>query len=60
MSEKAAAVITVHRLPEMTEEGRSEIVAWLRRMADWIQETPPEEFDKTLRCRYLYSEGEQA
>ena len=58
MSKKAAAVVTVHRIPEMTEKGRSEIVAWLHQMADWIQETPPEEFDKKLQCLYLYSEPE--
>ena len=59
MSEKAAAVITVHRIPEMTEKGRFEIASWLHRMADWIQETPPEEFNKKLQCRYLYGDGEQ-
>jgi hypothetical protein len=56
--QKSAAILTVHRIPEMTKKGRRDVCSWLRRLADDIQ-NEPKTFAKTFRARYMYS-GEQS
>lgn len=50
---KAAATLTIHGIPDMTENGRREVAAWLRKRATELVKHP-ETFAKTFRARYLY------
>lgn len=52
--EREAASVVIHRVADMTAEGRREVCDWLRRLADNL-ESEPEAFAKTFRGRYLYA-----
>ena len=51
MNRKVAATLTIHRIPEMTQRGRKNVVNWLRRLAREIL-VEPESYAKTFRARY--------
>jgi len=54
MKVKAAAILTIHRIPDMTRRGRRRVSDWLRNVARDI-EREPEAYAKTFRARYLYT-----
>lgn len=49
-----AAVLTIHRIPQMSNQGRRNICNWLRKLAKDIDKEP-EIFSNTFRARYLYN-----
>lgn len=53
MSEKSAAVLTIHRAADMTPEGRASVVAWLRRQARLLARSAPK-LSRRYTARYLY------
>lgn len=52
--EKSAAVLTIYDAQLMTERGKKEIAAWLRRQANFLMKHN-KELDKRFRARYLYT-----
>lgn len=53
---KSAATVTIKRPGAMTEKGRKEIVAWLRKQARNLQRYGARYNNKgTFTARYLYS-----
>lgn len=55
-ADKTAAVLTVHRAPDMTKPGRRKIAAWLRRLADDLEQHG-ELFAKKFIARYRFTES---
>ena len=55
MVQKTAATVVVHRVSEMTPEGRKEITNWLRKQAHWIDKFG-DRLAVTFKARYLYEE----
>ena len=53
MKEKSAAILTIHRAPEMSKRGRKAIADWLRRQADFLEHNA-DELSKRFTARYLY------
>lgn len=51
---KAAAILTVHRAPDMTKKGRRDIANWLRNCADSL-EVYGELYDKKFVARWCYT-----
>ena len=51
---KSAAIVTVHRAPDMTPRGRKAIAAWLRRQARCL-ESHGRQFSGRFTARYLYA-----
>jgi hypothetical protein len=54
--EKSAAVLTIKAASNMTDEGRREIAAWLRRQAKHLIKHGEEYTEGNFRARYLYTE----
>lgn len=52
--EKSAAVLTIFKAGEMTEEGRKDIARWLRRHARWLTKYG-DEYSNRFTGRYLYN-----
>lgn len=55
MAEKAAAILTIRRAPDMTKRGRKAIAAWLRQSADTFEELG-KEYSPLFTARYLYDD----
>ncbi len=53
MKEKSAAILTIHRAPEMSKRGRKAIAAWLRRQAGFLEHNS-DELANRFTARYLY------
>lgn len=51
--EKSAAVLTLREVPKMTNSGRRQIAAWLRRQADDLVKLG-DQYGPVLRARYIY------
>lgn len=56
MTEKTAAVLTIHNADNMTSEGRHEIAKWLRRQASFLVREGDNMSDR-FRARYMFREG---
>ena len=54
---KTAAICTINSLPDMTQEGKNEIVKWLRKQANFVNRMPADSFSKKYIVRYLYEES---
>lgn len=52
----SAAILTVHRAPDMTKAGRKRIAKWLRSCADHL-ETYGDLYDKKFVARWCYTPG---
>lgn len=50
---KSAAVLTIFDAPNMSEKGRKDIAAWLRRQAGFLLKNN-KELAKRFTARYLY------
>lgn len=50
----SAAILTVHRAPDMTRKGRKQIAKWLRSCADHL-ETYGELYDRKFVARWCYT-----
>lgn len=57
MTEKSAAVLTIHDAGDMTEEGRKDIARWLRRHARWLTKYG-DEYSTRFIGRYLYDKDD--
>jgi hypothetical protein len=55
MVQKTAATVVVHRVSEMTPEGRKAITKWLRRQAAWIDKYG-DQLAVRFTARYFYEE----
>ena len=53
MKQKSAAILTIHKAPEMSKRGRKAIANWLRRQADFL-EHHADELSKRFTARYIY------
>lgn len=56
-TEKSAAVLTIKDAGSMTDQGRKEVAAWLRKQAKLLVEHGSELSDR-FRARYLYQDEE--
>ena len=54
---KVAAQVTVHRVADMTDNGRKQVCDWLRKLARDLQREPGA-FANTFRARYMYAAKE--
>jgi hypothetical protein len=50
----AAAVITIHRVPDMTPGGRRQIAAWMRKQADYLIKDGKDYTKGRFTARYLH------
>jgi hypothetical protein len=57
MTEKSAAVLTIFKANEMTEQGRRDIARWLRRHANWLVKEG-DNYSERFTGRYIYMEGD--
>ena len=55
---KSAAVVTIFAAPEMTSEGRKNVVKWLRQQARFLEKYGPE-LAARFTARYLYPDDAQ-
>ena len=46
------AILTIHNLPDSLKRRRNEIVFWLRKLADEIENENPNVWNKKVVCRY--------
>ncbi len=53
---KSAAIITIKDADKMTDSGRANLAAWLRKQAGYIIVRGPE-LASTFRARYLYEDS---
>ena len=53
MTEKSAAILTIHRPAEMSRRGRTDIVRWLRRQATMLSRHA-DKLASRYTARYLY------
>lgn len=51
--EKSAAIVTIRNASEMTKRGRKQIANWLRKHADWLEESG-HHYSARFTGRYLY------
>lgn len=51
---EAAAILTIKRADEMTEQGRREVAAWLKQAAEHLVEHG-ENYQKLFTARYWYA-----
>lgn len=56
--EKTAATIIVHRVSEMTPDGKKAILKWLRKQVSWIDKHG-DNLAVTFTARFRYSEGDK-
>jgi hypothetical protein len=53
--EKSAAVLTVHRISDMTPKGRRSVIAWLKQQVSNIEKYHKDPgFASRYTARYLY------
>ena len=52
--DKSAAVVTIHRAPDMTNGGRKRIADWLRRQARLLEKHGRELSETKFTARYMY------
>lgn len=57
-SDKSAAVLTIFRADEMTDEGRRDIARWLRRHANLLVKEG-DNYSTRFTGRYLYTNGQE-
>ena len=53
--QKVAATLTIHDAREFTDEGRAEVVAWIRKQADYLDEYYLE-LSKRFTAKYWYND----
>ena len=59
MKEKSAAILTVHKISEMTPKGRKAIIRWLKRQVENIEKHHKDPgFASRYTARYLYTEAD--
>lgn len=51
--EKSAAILTIHRAPDMSPEGRRDIASWLRRQAGFLERSA-KQMASRYTARYIY------
>jgi hypothetical protein len=51
--DKCAAVVTIHRAPEMSKSGRKRIATWLRAQAMFLEQNS-KQLSSRYTARYLY------
>ena len=57
--EKSAAILTVHRISDMTPKGRKDIIKWLESQIDNIKKYHKNPgFASRYTARYLYTDDE--
>jgi hypothetical protein len=56
--EKTAATIIVHRVSEMSPEGKKAVLKWMRKQIAWIDKHG-DDLAVTFTARYRYSEGDK-
>jgi hypothetical protein len=54
-NEKSAAIVTIRRAADMTTKGRRQVVAWLRKQADFLEQYS-KELSPRFCARYLYND----
>ena len=53
-ADKSAAILTIFAAPDMTQRGRKQIAAWLRRQADTLLKEGKNYTPNRYTARYLY------